>query len=191
MQTGRGQGNTSEGKKKRSDDKSEMVLKKPKHESSTVSSAKMQVPKVKLGDRITALQQIVSPFGKTDTASVLLEAIQYIKFLQEQVQLLSSPYMKNNSRKVINPHAHLKLIKLRKRNALELMMIAVCSVQFPQDPWGVLEKKDEGDVKVDLRSRGLCLVPTSCTPQIYHENTGSDYWTPTYRSGCLYRLNNY
>ncbi|OAY29395.1 transcription factor bHLH111 [Manihot esculenta] len=153
LSTGRGQGNTSEGKKKRSEHTSEIVLKKPKHESSTVSSAKMQVPKVKLGDRITALQQIVSPFGKTDTASVLLEAIQYIKFLQEQVQLLSSPYMKNNAHK---------------------------------DPWG-LEKKEKGDVQLDLRSRGLCLVPISCTPQVYHENTGSDYWTPTYRSGCLYR----
>ncbi|KDP38214.1 hypothetical protein JCGZ_04857 [Jatropha curcas] len=153
--TGRGQGNTSEGKKKRSEEASEIVQKKPKHESSTVSSVKMQAPKVKLGDRITALQQIVSPFGKTDTASVLLEAIQYIKFLQEQVQLLSNPYMKTNSHK---------------------------------DPWGSLEKKlDKGDGKVDLRGRGLCLVPISCTPQVYHENTGSDYWTPTYRSGCLYR----
>lgn len=91
----------------------------------------MQAPKVKLGDKITALQQIVSPFGKvtthialtpslfsfpllykymlltvlyfshyllhydqfffvefqTDTASVLFEAIGYIKFLQEQVQV--------------------------------------------------------------------------------------------------------
>ncbi|KAF2316640.1 hypothetical protein GH714_041981 [Hevea brasiliensis] len=157
LSTGRGQGNTSQGKKKRSEDTSEIVLKKPKHESSTVSSAKMQAPKVKLGDRITALQQIVSPFGKTDTASVLLEAIQYIKFLQEQVQLLTSPYLKNNSHK---------------------------------DPWGGLEKKEKGDVKLDLRSRGLCLVPISCTPQVYHENTGSDYWTPTYRSGCLYRQNN-
>ncbi|WCJ33736.1 basic helix-loop-helix (bHLH) DNA-binding superfamily protein [Euphorbia peplus] len=154
--TGRGQSITGEGKKKRSDhDNSETtVLKKPKHETSTASSVKMQAPKVKLGDRITALQQIVSPFGKTDTASVLMEAIQYIKFLQEQVQLLSNPYMKNNAHK---------------------------------DPWGLgLEKKEKGDMKVDLKSRGLCLVPISCTPQVYHENTGSDYWTPTYR-GCLYR----
>ncbi|EEF40510.1 hypothetical protein RCOM_0775400 [Ricinus communis] len=152
-QTVRGQGNSSEGKKKRYEDTSETIPKKPKHESSTASSVKTQAPKVKLGDRITALQQIVSPFGKTDTASVLLEAIQYIKFLQEQVQLLSNPYMKSNSHK---------------------------------DPWGGLDKKAQGDAKVDLRSRGLCLVPISCTPQIYHENTGSDYWTPTYR-GCLYR----
>ncbi|TQD87248.1 hypothetical protein C1H46_027210 [Malus baccata] len=88
MSGGRGQGIANEGKKKRTDDtSSETVVKKLKQETSTVSSAKMQAPKVKLGDRITALQQIVSPFGKTDTASVLYEAIQYIKFLQEQVHV--------------------------------------------------------------------------------------------------------
>ncbi|KAJ9709632.1 hypothetical protein PVL29_001225 [Vitis rotundifolia] len=150
----RGQGISNEGKKKRSDQdtsEAQTVLKKPKQESSTVSSVKMQAPKVKLGERITALQQIVSPFGKTDTASVLYEAIGYIKFLQEQVQLLSNPYMKTN-----------------------------------KDPWGGLDRKDKGDLKLDLKSRGLCLVPISCTPQVYRENTGSDYWPTTYR-GCLYR----
>ncbi|CAI9756550.1 unnamed protein product [Fraxinus pennsylvanica] len=54
-----------------------------------------KVRKEKLGDRITALQQLVSPFGKTDTASVLQEAIEYIKFLHDQVNVLSTPYMKN------------------------------------------------------------------------------------------------
>ncbi|RVX11447.1 Transcription factor bHLH111 [Vitis vinifera] len=150
----RGQGISNEGKKKRSDQdtsEAQTVMKKPKQESSTVSSVKMQAPKVKIGDRITALQQIVSPFGKTDTASVLYEAIGYIKFLQEQVQLLSNPYMKTN-----------------------------------KDPWGGLDRKDKGDLKLDLKSRGLCLVPISCTPQVYRENTGSDYWPTTYR-GCLYR----
>ncbi|XP_058090466.1 transcription factor bHLH111 isoform X2 [Magnolia sinica] len=153
---GRGSGISSEGKKKRSEDNSDTtVFKKPKNENSTVSSLKIQAPKVKLGDRITALQQIVSPFGKTDTASVLLEAIGYIKFLQEQVQLLSNPYMKANANK-------------------------------DHSPWGGLERKDKSEPKYDLKSRGLCLVPISCTPQVYRENTGSDYWTPTYR-GCLYR----
>ncbi|KAL5157178.1 Transcription factor bHLH123 [Glycine soja] len=55
-----------------------------------------KVRKEKLGDRITALQQLVSPFGKTDTASVLHEAIEYIKFLHDQVSVLRTPYMKNN-----------------------------------------------------------------------------------------------
>ena len=55
-----------------------------------------------------------------------------------------------------------------------------------QDPWGSLDRKEKGDGKVDLRSRGLCVVPISCTPKAYHDNNGSDYWTPAYR-GCLYR----
>ncbi|PAN18776.1 hypothetical protein PAHAL_3G224800 [Panicum hallii] len=53
-----------------------------------------KVRKEKLGDRITALQQLVSPFGKTDTASVLHEAIEYIRFLHHQVASLSSPYLR-------------------------------------------------------------------------------------------------
>ncbi|GKV29251.1 hypothetical protein SLEP1_g38190 [Rubroshorea leprosula] len=45
--------------------------------------------KEKLSERIVALQQLVSPFGKTDTASVLLEAMEYIQFLHEQVKVCS------------------------------------------------------------------------------------------------------
>ncbi|PWA42285.1 Myc-type, basic helix-loop-helix (bHLH) domain-containing protein [Artemisia annua] len=148
----RGNGIANEGKRKKSEDQSGS-LKKPKLETSTVSSTKAQLPKAKLGEKITALQQIVSPFGKTDTASVLGEAICYIKCLQEQVQLLSNPYMKTN------------IIK---------------------DPWVRLETKDRGDMNLDLKTRGLCLVPLSRTPQVYHENNGSDYWTPAYR-GYIYR----
>ncbi|GAU31292.1 hypothetical protein TSUD_39710 [Trifolium subterraneum] len=152
---GRVEGTTRETKKKRSEESSEASLKKPKQDTSTTnSSSKVQAPKVKLGDKITALQQIVSPFGKTDTASVLFEAIGYIKYLEEQVQLLSNPYLKANSHK---------------------------------DPRGIyFDRKDKEDAKIDLGSRGLCLVPTSCTPLVYRENTGPDYWTPAYR-GCLYR----
>ncbi|KAL3627598.1 hypothetical protein CASFOL_028961 [Castilleja foliolosa] len=63
-----------------------------------------KVRKEKLGDRVTALQQLVSPFGKTDTASVLHEAIEYIKYLHDQVGVFSGPYLKNKS----TPPQHLQ-----------------------------------------------------------------------------------
>ncbi|KAL3828457.1 hypothetical protein ACJIZ3_017259 [Penstemon smallii] len=49
--------------------------------------------KEKFSERISALQQLVSPYGKTDTASVLSEAMEYIIFLHEQVKVLSAPYL--------------------------------------------------------------------------------------------------
>ncbi|KAI4379056.1 hypothetical protein MLD38_005399 [Melastoma candidum] len=149
----KGQTNTNGESKKKHNPESTGVAKKHKHDSSSTSAAR--VTKAKIGDRITTLQQIVSPFGKTDTASVLTETVGYIKFLQEQVRLLvSNPYMK------ANPHKEL---------------------------WGGIERKERVEMRVvELRSKGLCLVPVSCTPQVYRDNTGSDYWTPPYRS-LLYR----
>ncbi|KAF5461038.1 hypothetical protein F2P56_020865 [Juglans regia] len=72
----------------------EATSKRPRNETPSPLPA-FKVRKEKMGDRITALQQLVSPFGKTDTASVLSEAIEYIKFLHEQVSVLSTPYMKS------------------------------------------------------------------------------------------------
>ncbi|XP_039013675.1 transcription factor bHLH123-like [Hibiscus syriacus] len=65
--------------------------------SETPSLPAFKVRKEKMGDRISALQQLVSPFGKTDTASVLSEAIEYIKSLHDRVNILSTPYMKNGA----------------------------------------------------------------------------------------------
>nr|GME06896.1 transcription factor bHLH68 [Ipomoea batatas] len=67
--------------------------KKPRVQPSSTTQSTFKVRKEKLGDRITALHQLVSPFGKTDTASVLLEAIGYIRFLQSQIEALSLPYL--------------------------------------------------------------------------------------------------
>ncbi|XP_038694776.1 transcription factor bHLH68-like isoform X4 [Tripterygium wilfordii] len=68
------------------------VCKKARVHASS-SQPPLKVRKEKLGDRITALHQLVSPFGKTDTASVLLEAIGYVRFLEGQIEALSSPYL--------------------------------------------------------------------------------------------------
>ncbi|CAM0879416.1 unnamed protein product [Alopecurus aequalis] len=107
-----------------------------------------KVRKEKLGDRIAALQQLVSPFGKTDTASVLMEAIGYIKFLQDQVETLSGPYMRSSK------HKKARTTQLR-------------------GPSNAGDQREEA--KVDLRSRGLCLVPLSCTSYVTNEN---GVWAP-------------
>ncbi|CAL9147426.1 unnamed protein product [Musa hybrid cultivar] len=105
------------------------------------SFSPFKVRKEKLGDRIAALQQLVAPFGKTDTASVLMEAIGYIKFLLDQVEKLSVPYLRPSGNK-------------RSRT----------SMQEASN-----EESDE-PAKRGLGSRGLCLVPLSYTSYMTSEH---------------------
>ncbi|XP_062209434.1 transcription factor bHLH113-like isoform X1 [Phragmites australis] len=109
-----------------------------------------RVRRERLGERIIALQQLVSPFGKSDTASVLHEALGYIRFLHDQVQVLSSPYMQR-----LPPSAHVRVQESAAGTVVE-----------PPRPG-------------DLRSRGLCLVPISCTEHIAGNGTvnGADIWS--------------
>ncbi|XP_020579995.1 transcription factor bHLH113-like isoform X4 [Phalaenopsis equestris] len=91
------------------------------------SKGTIKARKERLGDKIAALQQLVSPFGKSDTASVLHEALAYIRFLHEQVQGSTA----------------------------------------------------EGEIRLgDLQSRGLCLVPLTCTMHVPNSN-GADLWAPS------------
>ncbi|KAJ7946118.1 putative Transcription factor [Quillaja saponaria] len=105
--------------------------------------------KEKLGERIVALQQLVSPFGKNDTASVLHEAMGYIRFLHDQVQVLCSPYLQRLPSSADRHH--------------------------PQ-PAGQEKGVGGEEVKKDLRSRGLCLVPAECTVHVANSN-GADFWS--------------
>ncbi|XP_042051158.1 transcription factor bHLH68-like isoform X1 [Salvia splendens] len=147
------------------------ATKKSKMNPTTSAQSGIKVRKEKLGDRITALHQLVSPFGKTDTASVLLEAIGYIRFLQRQIEALSIPYLATGS--------HSQTVKRESGSCL-----------FPEDPGQLLnesqrkrkavsEEECEEEVKKDLKSRGLCLVPLSCTVDFGSEN-GADYWAPSF-----------
>ncbi|KAG8491557.1 hypothetical protein CXB51_014792 [Gossypium anomalum] len=139
----------------------------------SATQSTFKVRKEKLGDRITALHQLVSPFGKTDTASVLLEAIGYIRFLQSQIEALSLPYLGNGSGTIRQQQP-----VQGERNCI-----------FPEDPGQLLnensmkrkggpdQQKECDEEPKDLRSRGLCLVPVSCTLQVGSDN-GADYWAP-------------
>ncbi|MED6204232.1 hypothetical protein PIB30_007345 [Stylosanthes scabra] len=124
--------------------------KKSRPESSRSSCQHLKIRKERLGDRIGALQQLVAPFGKTDTASVLLEAIGYIRFLQSQVETLSVPYMKSLRNQISRPH-----------------IIRQGVLAIGDDNSKNSEAKDQ-----DLRSRGLCLVPMSCMAYIAGNDGG-------------------
>ncbi|XP_027926477.1 transcription factor bHLH68-like isoform X4 [Vigna unguiculata] len=140
------------------------VCKKARVQSSS-SQAPLKVRKEKLSDRITTLHQLVSPFGKTDTASVLLEAIGYIRFLQGQIEALSSPYLDDASKNTTNQQS----------------VDGERTCVFPEDP-GLLLKENNGlkrkggtnqeaeDKAKELKSRGLCLVPVSCTQHVVTQN---------------------
>ncbi|XP_050209329.1 transcription factor bHLH113-like [Mercurialis annua] len=93
---GTGQDITVQGKTKSNTiAKAQRSSKKTKMDN-PISTAQPKARKAKLGERITALQQLVSPYGKSDTASVLHEAMGYIKFLQDQLQVLCSPYLQHH-----------------------------------------------------------------------------------------------
>ncbi|KAL9259610.1 Transcription factor bHLH113-like protein [Drosera capensis] len=64
-------------------------------EEGSVSSVKRAKARrrQRLGEGIVTLQQLVCPYDKTDAASVLHEAMGYIRFLQEQVKVLCFPYL--------------------------------------------------------------------------------------------------
>ncbi|KAG6386768.1 hypothetical protein SASPL_151942 [Salvia splendens] len=95
-------------------------------------AASCTLPKEKIGDRIAALHRLVAPFGKTDAASVLTEALGYIQFLHHQIQTLS-----------------MSCIKPSQSNHLQCFQ----RVSKGKECWDAKQ--------VDLQSRGLSLVPIS------------------------------
>ncbi|EES06669.1 transcription factor bHLH68 [Sorghum bicolor] len=159
------------------------AFKKARTQEPSPAQSTVKVRKEKLGDRITALHQLVSPFGKTDTASVLLEAIGYIRFLHGQIEALSSPYVggSNGGGDGSKHQQHLHEASVHgERHSI-----------FPEDPGqllhdsaikkrGLPDEQDENceEAKKDLRSRGLCLVPVSCTLDVGVDVVAGpgDYW---------------
>ncbi|EEC70238.1 hypothetical protein OsI_01015 [Oryza sativa Indica Group] len=148
------------------------ALKKARVQASSSAQSTLKVRKERLGDRITALHQIVSPFGKTDTASVLQETIGYIRFLLGQIEALSYPYLGQCCS--ANPMQQQTGIMAGERSTDGLFSEFPAGQDAEKDGKKQQAKKDD-----DLRSRGLCLVPVSCMPHLAADNdvvVGSDFW---------------
>ncbi|XP_072146646.1 uncharacterized protein [Setaria viridis] len=101
----------------------------------------------KLGDKITALQQLVSPYGKTDTASVLHEAATCIKHLHEQIQILTASYP------AISSPASQQVPDV----------LGICALKTESFGFLFCDRQDTGEEEgaTNLRRRGLCLAPLS------------------------------
>ncbi|KAL2905524.1 hypothetical protein RDABS01_004234 [Bienertia sinuspersici] len=120
-----------------------------------VSCPPFKVRKEKLGERIAALHQLVSPFGKTDTASVLTEAIGYIQFLQDQIHTLCMP------------QGHAKPSRTKPCRPFQMGL-------------GSSEDDAKEEERVELRRRGLCLVPFSWSSYITPNQLDASNHSPYY-----------
>uniref|UniRef100_A0A0E0CYU7 BHLH domain-containing protein n=1 Tax=Oryza meridionalis TaxID=40149 RepID=A0A0E0CYU7_9ORYZ len=107
----------------------------------------------KLGDKITALQQLVSPYGKTDTASVLHEAAACIRQLHQQIQILTAPYPGTSSSSASSQQVVFSV--LESCSTVMSFFTAIATVLWLQDAGG------GGGTATELRRRGLCVAALS------------------------------
>ncbi|KAL3521054.1 hypothetical protein ACH5RR_019203 [Cinchona calisaya] len=73
----------------------------------------------KLADKITALQKLVSPYGKTDTASVLHETSVFIKVLQDQIQANAASGM------AVHDECKLKFLELKAKRTYRFIIYKI------------------------------------------------------------------
>uniref|UniRef100_A0A804LI54 BHLH domain-containing protein n=1 Tax=Zea mays TaxID=4577 RepID=A0A804LI54_MAIZE len=126
----------------------------------------------KLGDKITALQQLVSPYGKTDTASVLHEAATCIKHLHEQIQvsrwrivlLLTQNGHATDARARGATDLQQVTVSLRPpRFAIHFSSLQILTASYPElsSPASQQDTGDEEGGATGLRRRGLCVASLS------------------------------
>ncbi|KAH1045653.1 hypothetical protein J1N35_036437 [Gossypium stocksii] len=99
----------------------------------------------KLSDKITALQKLVSPYGKTDIASVLEEASLYIKLLHQHIQNLFEMLRRShNSLAAIHPPQETE----KKKQDLRSRGLCLVPISFAQKV-----TKEEKTIDTDSISR--------------------------------------
>lgn len=122
----------------------------------------------RIADRMKALQELVPNSNKTDKASMLDEIIEYVKFLQLQVKVLSMSRLGGAA-------AVAPLVADLPAEGKSSLAAAVLgqNVGFPQDAMATAEQEvaslmeeDMGSAMQFLQSKGLCLMPISLATAI-------------------------
>ncbi|XP_048572536.1 transcription factor bHLH133-like isoform X7 [Triticum urartu] len=127
--------------------------------------------------------------SETDTASVLQETIGYVRFLLGQIEALSYPYMGHgsNGSSIQNGPTGESNPGLFPEYPGQLLNHNNNTGGVQQQAPGQPEQQgavNEEASKKDLRSRGLCLVPVSCTSHFGGDNA-ADYWAPAPLGGMI------
>ncbi|PWZ09228.1 hypothetical protein Zm00014a_041553 [Zea mays] len=149
------------------------AVKKPRVQAASSSAqSTLKVRKERLGDRITALHQIVSPFGK----ALSYPYMGHGNLTSSSTQ--NGPAGSERNPAGLFPEYPGQLLNHNHNTGAQQQQPA--AVQQPPD-----EKQGVDDeVKRDLRSRGLCLVPVSCTSHFGGDNA-ADYWAPAALGGMF------
>ncbi|KAJ7525295.1 hypothetical protein O6H91_17G044400 [Diphasiastrum complanatum] len=122
----------------------------------------------KIADRMKSLQEIVPNANKTDKASMLDEIIEYVKFLQLQVKVLSISRMGGAG--VVAPFVadvHSEGNGTFGYGNLSISSTAVSSQDIlTEKEVAHLMDKDMGSAMQFLQSKGLCLMPIALATAI-------------------------
>ncbi|KAI5077354.1 hypothetical protein GOP47_0007178 [Adiantum capillus-veneris] len=130
----------------------------------------------RIADRMKALQELVPNANKTDKASMLDEIIEYVRFLQLQVKILSMSRLSGTGAMVPlvagipseGPFDFAATTLLREGSA-------VCSSQDDiiaiEQQVAQLMEESMGSALQFLQSKGLCLMPTTMATSMSSSNT--------------------
>ncbi|KAH7430062.1 hypothetical protein KP509_09G081300 [Ceratopteris richardii] len=127
----------------------------------------------RIAERMKALQELVPNSNKTDKASMLDEIIEYVKFLQLQVKVLSMSRLGGAA--AVEPLV--RGLPAEGKSSLAAALLGQ-SVGFSQDAMASAEQEvatlmeeDMGSAMQFLQSKGLCLMPISLATAISSAST--------------------
>ncbi|OAY69343.1 Transcription factor bHLH66 [Ananas comosus] len=123
----------------------------------------------RIAERMKALQELVPNANKTDKASMLDEIIDYVKFLQLQVKVLSMSRLGGAAAVaplVANMSSEVPLNPISKNYYMKNASCDGDSLTVTEHQVAKLMEEDMGSAMQYLQGKGLCLMPISLASAI-------------------------